>query len=85
MICPFCGFEMETGRLFNGRRDVPLFWMPDGYENRHYLFKSLQKLISENDGVILDTVPFRSEGSWLNAQLCRKCSKVIADFNTTAT
>ena len=81
MLCPFCGEKMEAGRLFNGRRDISLFWMPSGYDNRRYFFRSFDKVVKEHGGLFVDTVPFRKEGSFLNASICRKCKKIIADIN----
>lgn len=72
---------MEAGRLFNGRRDISLFWMPDGYVNRHFLLQSFDKILKKYNGLYVDTVPFRKEGSFLHASICRKCKKIIADFN----
>ena len=74
MNCPFCGNEMESGKL---RSKGGVFFLPDG-EKMPKLYT--QKEMNKHSAVLFP--PFVSDAlpEYPNAHLCRSCKKLIMDF-----
>ena len=75
MKCPFCGEEMQEGKL-RSRGDN--YFVPNGRKTPMlYTPKSIEKA-----GAILVSAPagFLGESEWNTTYLCPKCRKFIADY-----
>ena len=76
MRCPFCGKEMQQGKL---RTRGENYFIPNGNKTPMlYTKKSMDKA-----GAILvspDCVCANHEVNWQTAFLCEECRKFIADF-----
>ncbi len=78
MNCPFCGKFMENGKLYNGRRDIGLIWLPE--EAKLPLLFSEEK-IHERNGIILSEatyIPFIFP--FVNANVCRDCRRGVFEL-----
>ena len=76
MKCPFCGEEMQQGKL---RTRGDNYFIPDGCKTPMlYTQKSMDKA-----GAILispDVLSANFEVNWQTAFLCKNCRKAIIDF-----
>jgi len=70
MTCPYCETEMEHGYIQSCRG---IFWSST---KRTFFFAARKK---NGDAVIAPYDPFI--GSTAEAYLCRRCRKIIADWN----
>lgn len=73
MICPYCGGDMEDGRI-EARR--PILWIP-GKEKK--LFDLLITELHPGSVYLSKAEIFQSEKR-IDASLCRRCGKVIVDY-----
>ena len=73
MICPYCGGEMEDGRI-EARR--PILWMP-GKERK--LFDLLITELHPGSVCLSESKICKSE-KIVNAFLCMRCRKIIVDY-----
>lgn len=74
MNCPYCGQAMEPGQL---RSRGGVFFLPDG--------ESLPKLYSEKEmdrhkAISFPPYLFQAKSEFPAAYVCRKCGKIIMDF-----
>lgn len=76
MKCPFCGCEMQQGKL---RTRGENYFVPNGCKTPIlYTKKSMDKA-----GAIMvspDAFSAGYETNWQTAFLCRECRKIVADY-----
>ena len=75
MKCPFCGQEMEQGKL---RSRGGLFFLPEG-EGLPKLYT--RREMEKHRAVYLPPYALRWWADYPAAQICRSCSKIVVDYN----
>ena len=74
MKCPYCGNEMESGKL---RSRGGLYFLPDG--------ESLPKLytkreMEKHNAIYLPPYMTEVKATYPTAHVCRSCSKIVVEY-----
>lgn len=82
MKCPFCGNELEKGKVMVKGRENSFFWASDKYFDEHSFNPSYRfdSSIEKDGGVVVKT----NAGLFFElpaGYYCRSCNKLTIDLN----
>lgn len=78
MRCPYCGSEMEQGRVTTTATDG-LYWFPEGEAANPKL--NTMKNVTAKGGIVLDGPYLLGwELASVSACCCRACKKIVIDY-----
>lgn len=82
MKCPFCGEEMEKGRI-TSPKGIGIPWYPDGVP--YFAFCTMDWRVEQRGGVMLRSswppVAITHRMQELPTYLCRKCKKGVFSYS----
>lgn len=81
MNCPFCGKEMEKGRIPTNAYEV--MWLPESVSKPQFFIDN-DKLKRLN-GIVIKKFTFGMKNRKIDADICRNCKKGIFSYDENAT
>ena len=85
MICPYCGKEMEQGRLMGVPKDLDFLWLPQDVKPPLIYNNFYSRKIEEQGGLQLNAEHSWLKRSYLEVFLCRACQKGIFSYSAADT
>jgi hypothetical protein len=79
MKCPYCEKQMEKGYIYNGRKDAPLYWLPEDVKLPFLSIFSKEK-IQKQRGLVFDGAGGFIRHSRMTAHICKSCGKGMFDI-----
>lgn len=76
MKCPFCGGEMEEGRLISRGYN---YFLPSG-ERPPWTVIPPKSSLEKKNAVLLPPDRWEVPPNWPQAHCCRKCRKILIDY-----